>query len=243
MDTRFWGPSGWQLFHLIASQYKRPQKLLNMINEILPCKFCRESTTQYMKQDPLAYHHPEVWLYELHNKVNDKLRTQCKDDPAVINPGPNPTFDEVEEKYRKMKPNNVPGRDFLFSIAVNYPDNPEENDMDTQRNFIHKLAEVFPFPNLQKRFKKYLDSHEVSLSSRKNYMKWMYGLLNELSEEINVEIPSYKGYVARVMYFKSGCQNKTYRGKTCRRLPNGFRTKDRDHKRTFRITRQSLLNG
>lgn len=241
MDTRFWGPSGWQLFHLISFKSDNPYDLLNMINEILPCKFCRESTTEYMKKDPLDHHEPSVWLYELHNKVNHKLRTQCKDNPEVVNPGENPTFDEVEEKYMKMKPDNVPGRDFLFSVAVNYPDEPEEENKKLQTKFIHALSKVYPFGNLQKRFKVYLKNHEVAVSSRTAYMKWMYGLLKELSEEINVEMPSYKGYVARVMYFKSGCQKKTYRGKTCRRLPNGFRTKDRDHRRTFRITRESLL--
>ena len=183
------------------------------------------------------------WLYDLHNKVNNKLRTQCADDPAVINPGQDPSFEDVKQKYMKMKPENVPGRDFLFSVSVNYPDSPEETDMATQRMFMHTLAKVYPFNSMRNRFQKYLSDHEVALSSRRAYMKWMYGLLKELSHSISVEIPSYKGYVARVMYFKSGCQTKTYRGKTCRRLPNGSRTKNRDHKRTFRITRESLLNG
>ena len=243
MDTRFWGPSGWQLFHLIASRSENPNEVLNMLNEILPCKFCRESTTEFMKKDPLSYHQPEVWLYELHNKVNHKLRTQCKANPEVINPGEDPSFDDVEEKYRKMRPTNVPGRDFLFSIAINYPDQPEEQNKNIQHKFIHALSKAYPFENLRKHFKQYLNRHEVALSSRTAYMKWMYGLLKDLSDSIRVEIPSYKGYVARVMYFKSGCQKKTYRGKTCRRLPNGARTKNRDHKRTFRITRESLLNG
>jgi hypothetical protein len=242
MDTRYWGPSGWQLIHLIAFRSDHPEEFLLMVKDILPCRFCRESTTQFTHELPMKKDTGK-WSYELHNKVNHKLRTQCKDDPAVIHPGEDPSFEEVKEKYMEMKPTNVPGRDFLFSIAVNYPDDPKETDMSTQRNFMHKLAEVFPFTNLRKRFKAYLKAHEVTLNSRKAYMKWMYGLLHELSDEIKVEIPSYKGYVARVMYFKSGCQNKTYRGKTCRRLPNGHRTKDRDHKRTFRITRQSLLNG
>jgi hypothetical protein len=92
------------------------------------------------------------WAYELHNKVNNKLRTQCKDDPAVINPGPDPTYQEVKEKYMSMKPVSVPGRDFLFAIAVNYPDEPEEKDMATQRTFMHKLAEVYPFENMRSKF-------------------------------------------------------------------------------------------
>lgn len=242
MDTRYFGPSGWQLIHLIAFRSPHPEELLLMVKDILPCRFCRESTTQFTHDLPMQKDTGK-WAYELHNMVNNKLRTQCKDDPAVINPGEDPTFEEVKKKYMTMKATNVPGRDFLFSIAVNYPDEPKEIDMATQRKFMHTLAEVYPFKNLQKRFKAYLKSHEVALTTRTAYMKWMYGLLAELSQEIGVDIPTYKGYVARVMYFKSGCQNKTYRGKTCRKLPNGARTKDRDHKRTFRITRQSLLNG
>jgi hypothetical protein len=182
-------------------------------------------------------------MYEIHNKVNDKLRTQCKDDPAVVNPGPDPSFDEVKRRYAELGPTNVPGRDFLFSIAVNYPDDPDEVQMATQRMFVHALANVYPFDDLRTTFQSYLSTHEVALSSRRLYMKWMYGLLSALAKTAGVELPSYKGYVARVMYFKSGCQKKTYRGKTCRKLPSGTLTKHRDHKRTFRITRESLLNG
>lgn len=213
-----------------------------MMKDVLPCKFCRESTAQYTRELPMK-RDTGKWMYELHNKVNHKLRTQCKDDPAVINPGPDPSFEEVKRKYEAMEPDNVPGRDFLFSVAVNYPDEPEEIQMATQRKFMHALAEVYPFEQLRKMFQRYLSEHEVALSSRRAYMKWMYGLLSALAKTVNVEIPSYKGYVARVMYFKSGCQKRTYRGKTCRKLSSGTFTKNRDHKRTFRITRESLLNG
>jgi hypothetical protein len=240
MDTRYWGPSGWQLIHLIAFRSPHPEEILLMIKDILPCRFCRESTTKFTHDLPLKGD-PGRWAYELHNMVNNKLRTQCKDDPAVVDPGADPKFEEVKKKYMSMKPTDVPGRDFLMSIAANYPEEPEEKDMATQRTFIHKLAEVYPFELMRSAFKSYLSKNEVSLTNQKSYMKWMYGLLSAISESINAELPSYKGYVARVMYFKSGCKQKTYRGKTCRRLPNGFLTKNRDHKRTFRITRQSLL--
>jgi hypothetical protein len=240
MDTRYWGPSAWQLFHLISFRSKHPEEILLMIKDILPCKFCRESTTQFVHELPLKGDNGK-WLYELHNKVNNKLKTQCKDDPTVIHPGPDPSFEEVKKKYMSMEPTHVPGRDFLFSVAANYPDVPEETDMAKQRTFIHALSEVYPFESLKTTFKSYLSAHEVALGSRTSYMKWMYGLLSELSKTLSVDIPTYKGYVARVMYFKSGCSKKTYRGKTCRRTKTGFRTKDRDHKRTFRITRESLL--
>lgn len=240
MDTKFWGPSAWQLFHLIAFRSRNAQDLLLTMKDILPCRFCRESTAQFMQELPIR-EDTGRWLYELHNRVNNKLRTQHQEDPTVVDPGPDPTYEEVKRKYMAMKPTHVPGRDFLFSIAVNYPDEPVETDMATQRLFIHKLADVYPFEVFRSAFQRYLKQNEVILSSRKSYMKWMYGLLKTLSDAGKVEIPSYKGYVARVMYFKSGCSKKTYRGKTCRKLPNGNFTKNRDHKRTFRVSHASLL--
>lgn len=240
MDTRFWGPSGWQLFHLIAFRSKHPEEVLLMIKDILPCKFCRESTTQFTHELPLKGD-PAVWLYNLHNKVNNKLRKQALEDPNVIDPGQDPSFEEIKHRYMSMKADRVPGRDFLFSIAVNYADEPEPEQMAIQRVFMHKLADVYPFENLRRVFKHYLSQNEVSLSSRKSYMKWMYGLLSTLSKEIRAPISSYKGYAQHVMYYKSGCSKKTYKGKTCRRLSGGGRTKTRDHRKTRRIAHKELL--
>lgn len=106
MDTRFWGPSGWQLLHLIAFAQRPGQEaeyelFFNGLKDILPCKFCRASTAEFMETElPL---HPRVkdtarWLYDLHNRVNRKLREQSKSDPNVRDPGPDPTFEEVRKR-------------------------------------------------------------------------------------------------------------------------------------------------
>jgi hypothetical protein len=240
MDTRFWGPSGWQLFHLIAFRSEHPDDVLNMMKDILPCKYCRASTTAFVKEHPLRGN-PGKWLYELHNMVNNKLRTQAKDDPSVIDPGPDPDFDEIRRRYMAMRLVNVPGRDFLFAIAFNYPEKPEETDMATQRTFIRALAKVYPFERLRKVFQRYLGMHEVALQNQKAYLKWMYGLLKAMSREIDVPIRSYRGYVHHVAYYKSGCSKKTYHGKTCRKVSGGGRTKDRDHRKTRRVAHANLL--
>jgi hypothetical protein len=240
MDTRFWGPSAWQLFHLIAFRSEHPDDVLNMMKDILPCKYCRASTTEFVKEHPLRGN-PGKWLYELHNMVNHKLRTQAKSDPSVIDPGPDPDFDEIRRRYMAMRLVNVPGRDFLFAIAFNYPEKPEETDMATQRTFIHALAKVYPFERLRKVFQRYLGMQEVALQNQKTYLKWMYGLLKAMSREIDVPIRSYRGYVHHVAYYKSGCSKKTYHGKTCRKLSGGGRTKDRDHRKTRRVAHAALL--
>lgn len=240
MDTRFWGPSAWQLFHLIAFRSEHPDDVLNKIKDILPCRYCRESTTDFTKKHPLRGDAGQ-WMYDIHNMVNDKLRKQAAEDPAVIQPGPDPSFDCVRDRYMAMKPTHVPGRDFLFSVAFNYPDKPESTDMSNQREFVHALAEAYPFAPLRKVFKSYLKKNEVVLENRNRYMHWMYGLLKELSKSAGVAIRSYQGYAHHVAYYKSGCSRKTYHGKTCRKLSGGGYTKNRDHRKTYRISHRSLL--
>ena len=239
MDTRFWGPSAWQLFHLVSFQ-EHPDDVLNMMKDILPCRFCRESTTQFVHEHPLRGD-PGKWLYEIHNMVNNKLRTQARDDPKIINPGPDPSFEEVKDRYMAMKPTAVPGRDFLFVLAFNYPEKPESEDMCRQRTFIGHLAEVYPFEKLRTTFQNYMRKHELQVNSRSGYTHWMYGLLAALSRKARAEMPTYRGYSHHVAYYKSGCNKKTYHGKTCRKLKGGGYTKNRDHKKTYRVSHRNLL--
>lgn len=239
-DTTYWGPSAWQLFHLIAFLSPNPQQVLLQMKEMLPCKFCRASTAEFMDKHPLKGD-PAKWLYDIHNMVNNKLRTQCADNPEVKNPGPDPSFEEVKAKYMAMKPTQVPGRDFLFTMASNYPDKPEPEDMARHRQFIAHLSEVYPFEKLRTVFKAYLDRGQVPLDSKKSYLKWMYGLLKSLARASHSGILSYRGYVARVNFFASGCDRKSYRGKTCRRTTKGVLTKNRDPNRTRRIVLTGLL--
>lgn len=211
-----------------------------MMKDILPCKFCRESTTKFVHDHPL-HGDPGKWLYEIHNMVNGKLRKQAEVDESVINPGENPSFEEVKERYAKIKLNAVPGRDFLFAISKNYPDEPEAHDMHTQRAFLHELAEVYPFAILRTTFKKYMKTNPPDLVDKSAYMHWMYELLTVLSEKIHVNMPTYAGYAHRASYYKSGCERKTYHGKTCRRIKGGGYKKDRDHRRTYKVSHRELL--
>lgn len=239
MDTRFWGPSGWQLFHLIAftSPKEHAREVLDDMKDILPCKYCRASTQEFVKKHPPTGDLGK-WLYDIHNMVNDKLRTQCAEDPKVINPGPDPEYEDVKKRYLAMKPNAVPGRDFLMAVAYNYPAEPEPADMSIQREFLKHLREAYPFKELREVFKSY---PEPSLQSQRAYTRWMYGLMKLMSEKIGTDIRSYRGYMSHLAFYKSGCAKKTYKGKTCRRTAGGGRTKDRNHNLTRRVVSRSLL--
>ena len=194
MDTRFWGPPGWDLLHRIAFHSKHPHKLLANISEILPCKFCRESTSLYVKLEPYTPKDPGRWLYNIHNRVNHKLRSQCHNDPKVVNPGPDPKFNEVVEKFKNKTLTGVHGGDFLLSIAVNFTPTPKRTAI--QKRFFKNLAEAYPL------FEEYYKQHPPVFS---DYAKWMHKFTG--------------GSIEKVESYKSLCKH----GKTCRRLKGGRR--------------------
>jgi hypothetical protein len=155
-----------------------------------------------------------------------------------VNPGPDPSFEDIKAKYEAMKtPKAVPGADFLLSVAANYPEKPEPDQTETQRHFVSVLAKSYHFDELRTIVKNH---GEPKLQSRKTYMKWMYELVHKLAKKVRTPVPSYKGYAQRIAYYRSDCSKKTYRGKTCRKTAHG-RTKDRDHRATYRVSHAGLL--
>ena len=131
MDTRFWGPSGWRLLHLITFSYspERDKKsvceFFHMIPYVLPCKFCRASFSQHLIDDPIedTCDTPvalQKWLWRIHNRVNEKLRT------ARLTKGEDPPFSDVAKIYTEKLEQGCSktvfdGWEFLFSVAENHP--------------------------------------------------------------------------------------------------------------------------
>jgi hypothetical protein len=191
MDTRYWGPSGWDLFHRIASHSSQPSDVLKHMAEILPCKFCRNSTGRFIRNHPYDNRDPQKWLYEIHNMVNHKLRSQCSKDPKVINPGPDPSFEEVKSKFENKSLNELVGQEFLLSVAVNFKPTPRR--IEIQKRFLRNLAKAYPL------FAEFYSKHPVDF---KHYPEWM----NQFTK-ISIE---------KVETFRSKCK----RGKTCRK-PHG----------------------
>ena len=112
MNTCFWGRALWIPFHSIAYNYPKtnPSKDLVLhtrefyvnLKNVLPCKYCRESYSQYLKDLPIdsfleGRRQLTYWAYLIHNKVNDKLRNQGHIDWE------NPTLDEVDKIYEAQR--------------------------------------------------------------------------------------------------------------------------------------------
>ncbi len=129
MDTRYWGPSGWRLLHLISFAAKtKPTSSVKLteffetIAYVLPCKYCRKSFSEYILDDPVekSVHNLPRWLWRVHNDVNAKLRGQH------IPTYPDPPFQAVETVYNQRIQKGCSrtafeGWEFLFSIAESHP--------------------------------------------------------------------------------------------------------------------------
>lgn len=131
MDTRFWGPSGWRLLHLIATAPPRRQTraFFELLPYVLPCKYCRSSLADYYAVDPVPSTatgssdpstHFAPWLYRIHNRVNGKLRDQ------KLLKTPNPLWSTVKAEYEALYKapctrNAMIGWDFLYSVVYTTP--------------------------------------------------------------------------------------------------------------------------
>jgi hypothetical protein len=143
MDTRFWGPSGWKLLHLITFTYSYSAEhalsfasFFETIPYILPCKFCRASLTDYYREYPFQLEmggmNPQLdikrWMYTIHNCVNLKLKKQG------LNPRRNPSFSEVRSVYLSMAKSSWEEQlilmwDFLFAVGYHHP---KESALDSK---------------------------------------------------------------------------------------------------------------
>ena len=132
MNTTFWGPDGWILLHSIAYTYpENPKKsdrekyngFYKILPKILPCKYCRSSLIEFYNELPLASALVSrdlltKWIYDIHNKVNEKLRCQGFLDK------PNPSFASVNRSYKDLpfnKNNGLVGKLFIYSTVYNFP--------------------------------------------------------------------------------------------------------------------------
>lgn len=263
MDTRYWGPSGWQLLHLITFSMDIRMKeyyseFFNLLEHVLPCKYCRESTAIFMKEIPpviTSSKSTQEWLYRFHNRVNKKLRMQQEAGDISGAPYPDdPTFLEVKKHYMNLLetvPTKMPGMDFLSAIIYNYPkDKSEQTDIkrNSYINFFKLLVHIFPFKSFREPMKEYEEKFHIEnyIDSRKKLVEWYYGMLKEVCEKNNIDCISYKSLCMTCAYYKSSCTKKTYRGKTCRTVhkgPSTFRTKVRskDPSKIFEFVHNRLL--
>jgi len=221
MDVSFWGPSGWQLLHLIAAEGDRD--VLLYMPDVLPCKYCRKSARQFRREEP-PNGDLQLWLYNFHNKVNNKLTKQHEKDPKCPSPIPALPFEQIQKQYNDLlnsQPSEIPGRDFLYSMAYNY----EPRFRKYHERFWAALVKVFPFYKISM----------PDLTSNLTYTESLHAIFSRLKPQ-----KSLQSIRQQLAYYKAGCTNRTYKGKTCKKVGKSY-TKNRDRNRTYRLTHSRLL--
>jgi hypothetical protein len=194
MDTIFWGPDCWKLLHNITQNYptkpsvfikqKYKEFFINLKN-ILPCVYCRKSLNTFMEELPIDNFLKSkkdicLWLYLIHNKVNDKLRSGGQ------TVSKNPKFESIYRRYQNQlkninsKKKHVPGIDFMYSIVFNYVfsrDNRSNKCYKEYVSFFNNLKYVLPFKHFKTIYKKYLQKYPINKNICNNVFKlWMFGL-------------------------------------------------------------------
>jgi hypothetical protein len=245
MDTRYWGPSGWRLLHLMSFS-STPNKddvccFFNTLAYVLPCKYCRKSFSENILKDPVteAESIPK-WLWRIHNRVNAKLRTQhlCKSN--------DPSFQSVEKMYKERLAagctrTTFEGWEFLFSIAeahplsrqgrisVPIPGHPalEELGSPLEKNLWNVLTpeeRMVQYTKFWTLLPKVLPFSEWSTEwkggipgTRKGLLRYLWDIRCTLETKLELlNRTSYSSLCKELQHHRSGCSSSV-RGKTCRK--------------------------
>ena len=107
MMTSVWGPPMWHVLHTISFNYpikptieqkNQYQIYFKSIENILPCKTCRENLHETLKESPLnkrVFKNRETlsrWVYELHETVN-----------GLLGKSSNLTYNEVRDRFENFR--------------------------------------------------------------------------------------------------------------------------------------------
>jgi hypothetical protein len=214
MDTRWWGPSGWRLLHLIAaSPYAAANRTFwEMLPFVLPCKFCRASLSEYYEKHPIPASRDAFpkWLWTIHNCVNGKLRSQGQTLEQ------DPPFKAVQERYEAFltqgcTKTSFPGWEFLFCIADNHPTASPSSPMPGQlpsplpktleernkynlltpkeriqilKKFWKAIPDVLPFKEWQESWTTHAGSVPTALVNRPSGLKWLWRIRCGMTKDL-----------------------------------------------------------
>ena len=235
MDTRFWGPDGWKIFHSIAEGY--PDKPTNderymygcffkCLRFVLPCIYCRISFKEYSEKLQVDDHLDSKesltkWMYNMHNLVNDKLRTQGflhENDPSYV---------DIKTKYKnfisevnKSNCTHMPGWDFIYCIYFNYPEKFDEDAMERivgYAQFLLLLPHVLPFTAAKEALVSFKYDLSENLMSREKAKELIYYMEKHVKKAINCKCISFTKRCNIIENFRAGCKKNKDGAGTCRK--------------------------
>jgi hypothetical protein len=240
MNTQFWGPDGWKLLHSVAQNYpKHPNpetvrlytNFYESIKYVLPCIYCRNSYAEYIEELPVREFTKDResmtrWMYEMHNKVNGKLRGQ-----GLLHES-DPEYRDITHRYENyLKEVNAgdcscfPGMLFIYCILFNFPLKKDEIDAVRYAHYIlffNYLVEIMPFGKIRELFKEFIARHPIenAMESRMTMKRWGYKLEAFLYKKHGKKCMTYKERCLLIEMNRAGCSkiagSKKGKNGTCR---------------------------
>ena len=238
MQTTKWGPPGWKFLHSIISEYPNDPTIdekniykcfISHIANILPCIYCRISYRNFVNELSIVSwlknkRRLTYYFYLIHNKVNDKLRQQ-----GYLN-DKNPSFSQIEQKYKRSKVYTDCGWDFIYAITYNYPINPSDCDKYNHKIFFTKLKYVMPYLPVKQLYQKYFCQYPVNnyLHNRQTLTLWFYNIHKRIIENLihegflenNYYTLSYFETTTKYENFRASCQTNSFQTSNSCRLPS-----------------------
>ncbi len=83
---------------------------------------------------------------------------------------------------------------FIHYVALSYPENPTEEDVNNYFQFFNNLQFVLPCPKCSENYKRHLKDFPVqnSLTNNKELFQWTVDIHNEVNKESNKREYSYE---------------------------------------------------
>ena len=237
MDTRFWGPPAWILFHTLTYVYKPELKLqyhlfFDNLKYVLPCIYCRASFTEYTERLPIDTYLDKQndlfeWLFRIHNMVNDKLRGQ-----GLIT-WENPELNDTKNKFKHLageidscsvRDKSIMGWNFLYCIAFVYPEDGintvQTNHYHGYLTFFNMLGKILP-GHYKLLYNEYLENNPIinALKDRESLKKWVYYLELYSNKYLKLQCPTFVDIEDLIESYRAGCGGSKKDTKpTCRRI-------------------------
>lgn len=227
MNTTKWGPHGWTASHVLVrdlpeqlstEQQEWVQLFFTTMSFVLPCKYCRESFTKFLRQNPINPHLGTKgalvkWLYQMHNLVNDKLRKQ-KEGTGDYFP-PNPSYSAAVKQIDNIGPGRFTRGLWLFlhAISMNYHHNPTPNKHLMYRVFFASLAHLSMPHEWNKRYNVAISDLETALQNPPKLFDYVY----KVRQQVDSTTPNRNQLQKEVSSWRAKC--KVFRGwlgGTCR---------------------------
>lgn len=257
MDTRFWGPSGWKLLHLMAESgfpTQDARKFWEYLPYVLPCKFCRASLSSYYKKYPVPQKGSDLpkWIWQIHNCVNAKLRSQR------LPVAEDPPFDLVHSQYKSQFEQGCtrtlfPGWVFLFCIADNHPSYSHSSPMPEvpspvpttleERNqynllkpserlallkdFFLSIPEALPYEEWRTSWHRASKGLPAAMKTRSSLLKWLWKIRQQVNKDLNLLAEDSYYGLCKVVREHRSGCGTNPNAKTCRKQNQTRRLKKR----------------